>query len=318
MAEAVFKIEQVGPLVTYQDSGRFNLMRFGVPASGPMDRQSFAIAQACLSNPPQTSGIEISFGGLTLECVTGKVTCAVVGGGFQVLVNEKQIGAWQIFTLTAGMRLTIKSGHWGNWTYLAFAGQIDIPVWLGSSATIAASNLGAGQLVKDAEMRIRGARVAKALEGPVPCPVSARPRDRIKVVLGPQDRFFSKDMIATFLSEPFALTTAYDRMGVRLAGPVLRPEAALEIPSEAIARGSVQISGDGVPTVLLADHQATGGYPKIATVLSGDLDGLVQMKMRRNIGFEAIAPSEAVRITRLRHGLQDRFLERLRSRNSQG
>jgi biotin-dependent carboxylase-like uncharacterized protein len=314
MAQAVFKIVQVGPLVTYQDAGRFNLMRFGVPASGPMDRQAFAIAQAALGNDPRATGIEVSFGGLTLECVSGKVICAVVGGGFQVLVNDRNIGAWQVFTLKAGMRLTIRSGHWGNWTYLAFAGQMDTPVWLGSSATISASNLGAGQLLKDNEIRILKARTDGVIQGLIPVPVMARPRDRIKVVLGPQNRFFSKEMIATFLSEPFALTTAYDRMGVRLAGPILKPEAALEIPSEAIARGSVQVSGDGVPTVLLADHQATGGYPKIATVLSGDLDGLVQMRMRRNIGFEAISPAEAVRITRLRHGLQERYLEQLRGR----
>ena len=104
----------------------------------------------------------------------------------------------------------------------------------------------------------------------------------MRVVLGPQDQHFTTDAKRLFLSAEFALTDAYDRMGVRLQGPALTIYGSLSMPSEPVLKGSVQVAGDGVPTVLLADHQTTGGYPKIATVLACDLDEFVQLRPRRN------------------------------------
>jgi allophanate hydrolase subunit 2 len=98
----------------------------------------------------------------------------------------------------------------------------------------------------------------------------------------------------TPFSKPFALTDAFDRMGVRLSGPRLEPEAALDMPSEPTAFGSIQVAGDGVPTVLLADHQTTGGYPKIATVVSDQVGDLVQHRSRSQISFRRVEPDAAL------------------------
>lgn len=294
------RVAFAGPHVTLQDSGRKGMMRFGVPASGPMDRKAFAIAHAALGNPPDAVAVEVSLGGLTLDCVEGAVTFAVIGGGFIVQKAAERFGSWQVQTLQAGERLVIRPGPWGSWTYLAFAGELHAPLWLGSAATHGPSGLGGGKVATGQELTVTGPRVLPEREGAMPCPVWARPRPVIHAVLGPQDRFFSAESLADLAAAPFQLTNAYDRMGVRLKGPALMPQGALSIPSEPILRGSVQVAGDGLATVMLADHGTTGGYPKIATVVSDDLDGFVQLRPNDGVRFKVIEPAAAVVLARAR------------------
>jgi biotin-dependent carboxylase-like uncharacterized protein len=310
MASASFIVTQVGPHVSIQDSGRRGLMRFGVPESGPMDRTAFAIANAALGNTTIPPVIEISMGGLQLECVDGSVTVALAGGGFQVAIDQSSFGSWAVATIHAGARLTVKPGPWGSWTYLVFAGDLQANRWLGSAATHSQSGFGGGQIAKGQRLVIENAEVRDERCGPIPCPVFARPRTSLRVVLGPQDRFFAPDTIHALLWQPFSLTDAYDRMGVRLAGPTLRPVGKLDMPSEAIVRGSIQVAGDGRPTVLLADHQTTGGYPKIATVISADLDRFVQLRSRSQVVFESISPEAAIEAAGSRHRSYEQFLTR--------
>ncbi len=315
MADAAFTVAVVGPQVSVQDAGRFGMMRFGVPASGPMDRAAFAIANRVLGNPAGAAGVEVSVGGLTLDCVAGAVRFAVVGGGFVVAVDDQRGGSWMTGVVRAGQRLAIRPGPWGSWTCLAFAGQMVATDWLGSSATHALSDLGGGKLVSGAQITVRGADAGGNAAGlrtaAIPCPVWARPRPVVRLVAGPQDRFFDAEAMAKLLSEPFQITDAYDRMGVRLRGPTLVPNASLTMPSEPVVRGSVQVAGDGVATVLLADHQTTGGYPKIATVLDADLDSFVQLRPQDRIRFKAVGPDQAIAIARARRAGVDRYLATL-------
>jgi biotin-dependent carboxylase-like uncharacterized protein len=314
MAGALFRILHAGPQVSVQDGGRRGLMRYGVPASGPMDRAAFAIANTSLGNPADAPAIEVSRGGLALECLSGSVGFAVAGGGFIVESGGLRQGSWQVAAISAGQRLILRPGPWGSWAYLAFAGQMEVPGWLGSAATHALSGLGGGMLATGGQIALTGAERRAEREGPIPCPVSARPRHRLHVVIGPQERFFSRDTLATFLSHPFQLTDAADRMGVRLRGPALAPDAALDMPSEPVLRGAVQVAGDGVATVLLADHQTTGGYPKIATVISADLDGFAQLRPQDTVRFHAISPDAAVALVRQRHRRHAEYLGRLAQR----
>ena len=300
MASATLAILNAGPHVTVQDAGRPGLLRYGVPASGPMDRLAFAIANAALGNPPDAPGIEVSLGGLDLECTEGCVTVAIAGGGFAVTLGAERFGSWSVATVQAGQQLRIRPGPWGSWTYLAFAGQLRAERWLGSAATHALSGLGGGRLRSGGVLEIDGAEIRADRVGRIACPVSARPRHLVRVVLGPQERYFDSATIETLLSRRFALSDAYDRMGVRLNGPSLRPAATLSMPSEPVVRGSIQVAGDGVATVLLADHQTTGGYPKIATMLSGDVDGFAQLRSRDAVSFRAVSPLAAVAAVRTR------------------
>lgn len=298
MSESVLAITFAGPHVSIQDGGRPGFMRFGVPRSGPLDRQSFAAANLALGNRADAPAIEVSLGGLSLSCVSGTVSFAVAGGGFILDLAGGKRGSWTVATLRAGEKLTIRPGYWGSWCYLAFAGALECCHWLGSAATHALSGLGGGNLKTGQTLTIAGAEDRDNREGDIPCPVSARPRHEARVTLGPQDRFFDPETLERFLAGPWKMTDAWDRMGVRLSGPAIRPEAALDMPSEPIVRGSVQVAGDGVPTLLLADHQTTGGYPKIATVLDSDLDALVQLRPRDRVRFTPVSAEEAVAVAR--------------------
>jgi allophanate hydrolase len=308
MSEAVFSVSAVGPHVSIQDAGRVGFMRFGVPASGPMDRISFTAANTALGNAGDLPCIEVSLASLALECLAGAVTFAVAGGGFVVEHAGRRTGSWTIATIRAGERLAIRPGPWGSWTYLAFAGRLIAERWLGSASTHALSGLGGGRLASGQRLTILEAEVREEREGDIPCPVTARPRSELHVVLGPQERFFSPESIAAFLTGPYRLTDSYDRMGVRLHGPAVAPHGPLDMPSEPIMRGSVQVAGDGVPTLLLADHQTTGGYPKIATVVDADLDAFVQLRARDPVAFRAITPEQAVERARRRSAAADRYI----------
>lgn len=300
MAEAKLKVVFAGPHVSIQDGGRKGQMRFGVPASGPMDRNSFAIANAALGNPLGAAGIEVSMLGMTLECTEGSVTFAICGGEFRVQLGAQAIGSWAVATLKEGERLAIGMGPWGTWCYLAFAGTLQATSWLGSVATHSLSGFGGGKLAAGQELMILDAEIRSHREGPIPAPDWTRPEAEPHVVLGPQTRFFAPETVEAFLAGTFALTDSYDRMGVRLKGPPLPPVGALSIPSEPIVRGSIQVSGDGVASALLADHGTTGGYPKIATMLAVDVSAFAQNRPRSEVRFREITPEEAVKLARQR------------------
>lgn len=314
MREASLIVSFAGPHVSIQDAGRPGLMRYGVPASGPMDRSSFALANAALGNPAGHMGIEVSLGGLALRCADAGITLAVAGGGFIAETSGQRLGSWRVLTLQPGETLTLRPGPWGSWCYLAFAGDLRAESWLGSHATHGASGFGGGKLATGQRLNVAQPKILRQREGSIPCPVWARPRHLLRCTLGPQERFFGTETLARFTQAQFETTAAFDRMGMRLAGPAIAPENALSIPSEPILRGSVQVSGDGVATVLLSDHQTTGGYPKIATVLGCDLDAFVQCRPRDAVMFQAVSPAEAIAITRHNAQRLAAFQERLRSR----
>lgn len=306
MSRAVLKVVFAGPYISVQDAGRTGYMRFGVTRSGPMDRLGFAAANLALGNPAGASGIEVSLGGLTLECVEGEVGFAIAGGDFVCEIDGKDTGSWQRHILRAGQRLVIRPGRWGAWTYLALAGALQSREWLGSAATHMMSGFGGGAIRTGQILTVEDSRVPAPLD--LPRPVFARHKGRLKVVMGPQDHFFSGAVRESFLESHWQLTPSYDRMGMRLAGPNIAPEAALDMPSEGIARGAVQVAGDGAPVILQADHQTTGGYPKIATVLNCQLDGFAQGRPGAWIGFEAVTPQQGVLIARSRHLAVERYL----------
>lgn len=311
MSTARLKVVHAGPLVTLQDKGRFGALRYGVSAAGPMDRLGFAAANASLSQPMRQTAIEVSLGGLTLECVEGPVMLSVTGGSFALALGPQSLSGWQAVTLAQGQQLSIRGGAWGSWAYVAVAGQIEATEWLGSTATASMTNFGGGALEAGQILTVAQAAALPAREGPIPLPGNYAPPKTVRVTLGPQDRHFSADQIAAFTHDSFTASGAYDRMGMRLEGPRLSPEGALSIPSEPILRGSVQVAGDGRATILLADHGTTGGYPKIATVLAEDQDLLTQLRAGDVFRFAVVSPQDALQIARKEAELRKAYLAEL-------
>ena len=309
MPDATFAVVHAGPLVTIQDYGRSGFARFGVPRSGPMDRLSFDIANLALGSQRRSTVIEVSAGGLTLECKTGEASFAVFGGGFNVSVGTQKFPSHRVARIEAGQKLTIQPGKSGNWTYLAITGHLRANEWLGSAATHSMSGFGGGAIQSGAKLEVSHPEVRESREGEIPLPASNRADGEVDVVLGPQDRFFDAESIDNLKTGTFNLTNAFDRMGVRLKGPELVPSAKLDMPSEPIVRGSIQVAGDGVATVLLSDHQTAGGYPKIATVVSDDVDRLVQLRPADTLSFNVVSPEDAIKRVRARHNARVKYME---------
>ena len=291
MSQARLLIEQAGPLTNVQDAGRPSFARYGVPPSGPVDRLAFTAALAALRNSPGGTAIELSLGGITLHCVTGEVAFALTGGDFTADRDGVSLGGWTVGRLSAGMRLRVREGTRGNWAYLAFAGTIAAPAWLGSRSTLMLAGLGGGRIEAGAEVVIEGATITP-IQGPITPPPDATPISEARVVLGPQERFFAADTIAHLTGKPFRASSAFDRMGLVLDGPPLVP-LGLDMPSEPAVRGALQVNGAGALTLLSADHQTTGGYPKIGVVIDADCDRVAQLRAGSPCRFVAIDADDA-------------------------
>ena len=310
MSDVEFSISFAGPLVTFQDIGRPGNMRYGVSASGPMDIVSFEAANAVLGNDTKQTAIEISLGGLILQCHEGSITLAITGGDFLIEYQGQKISSWTVLTLQKGERLSVRAGKSGSWAYLAFSGKLNVKDWLNSSSTHSTSGFGGGVLKTGQKFTLTDASNQENRIGPILKP-NFYTNDLIHAVLGPQDQYFMNTAIKIFSDSIFKVSDNYDRMGMQLTGPKLELKSALSIPSEPVVKGSIQVSGDGIPTILLADHQTTGGYPKIATVISSDINRLVQFRSNQSVKFVLINSNEALQKARKFLDMKEKYLEKL-------
>ena len=310
MSDVEFSISFAGPLVTFQDIGRPGNMRYGVSASGPMDIVSFEAANAVLGNETKQTAIEISLGGLILQCHEGSITLAITGGDFLIEYQGQKISSWTVLTIQKGERLSVRAGKSGSWAYLAFSGKLNVKDWLNSSSTHSTSGFGGGILKTGQKFTLTDASNQANRIGPILKP-NFNTNDLIHAVLGPQDQYFMNTAIKIFSDSIFKVSDNYDRMGMQLTGPKLELKSALSIPSEPVVKGSIQVSGDGIPTILLADHQTTGGYPKIATVISSDINRLVQLRSNQNVEFILINSNEALQKTRKFLDMKEKYLQKI-------
>ena len=310
MSDVEFSISFAGPLVTFQDIGRPGNMRYGVSASGPMDIVSFEAANAVLGNDTKQTAIEISLGGLILQCHEGSITLAITGGDFLIEYQGQKISSWTVLTIQKGERLSVRAGKSGSWAYLAFSGKLNVKDWLNSSSTHSTSGFGGGVLKTGQKFTLTDASNQANRIGPILKP-NFNTNDLIHAVLGPQDQYFMNTAIKIFSDSIFKVSDNYDRMGMQLTGPKLELKSALSIPSEPVVKGSIQVSGDGIPTILLADHQTTGGYPKIATVISSDINRLVQFRSNQSVKFVLINSNEALQKTRKFLDMKEKYLQKI-------
>ena len=293
MPRAVLMVEQAGPLTTLQDAGRFGHLRHGVTWSGPVDRLGQDAAHAALGNPPGSTAVELSHGGIALSCIEGAVGFALAGGDFHARLGSVMLGSWTTGVVRAGERLVVRDGKLGNWASLAFAGRIQCPAWLGSTATLALASLGGGR-VKAGDRLVIDADAGAPDSRPIPRPPAVT--GPIRLVSGPQAGDFAPESLTALLAMPFA-AAAFDRMGMVLDGPPL-PPLSVTMLSAPLLRGAVQVNGAGTATILLADHQTTAGYPRIATIISADVSRAAQHRPGEEMRFAAVDVAQAIAVTR--------------------
>lgn len=291
------KVLTAGPGATLQDAGRRGYLRFGVTAAGPMDALAMATANLAVGSPAGATAIEVSLGGIEVTAVDLSLPVAVAGGLFDISVDGERLPAAVRLALTPGATLRVRAGSDGAWCYIAIGGSVDIPPVLRSNATHVRSALGGidGRALSAGDLLpIRDARPCATGAAALVAPWLHASINPIRVILGPQADYFSPPQIETLCSAVWTVSNRSDRMAYFLDGPPVVPSDGLDIVSDGIVMGAIQVLGDGRPMVLMADRQVTGGYPKIATVIGPDLGRFAQRRPGAAIRFAAVTVDTAV------------------------
>jgi len=294
---ARLRIDRAGPLVSLQDPGRFGMLSHGISASGPMDIKCFVRA-GWWAGASDESGVEFTMAGLDLTVLDGETFAGWDGGSFTIRLNGVRLDWPGQARLVAGDRLTISAGPDGNYGHLRFGGRLEVKPVLGSIATSTRARLGglSGKtLAAGDELVLEG----EGGEPQAPEPIAVDER-AIRFVWGLHAEMFSLDVRQAFVAAEFRTTPTMDRMGVRLGDPggVFANEKILSLVSDPVVPGDIQILGDGTPIVLMRDHQPTGGYPRIGTVISADLSRFAQIRPNRAVSFTPVSLAHAHRILR--------------------
>lgn len=288
-----------GPLTTVQDSGRFGALGKGFSPGGAMDMDAMAVANLLVGNAPGVGVLEMTMLGITarFDCET---VIALTGADMSARLNDRPIARYASVAVHPGDVLTMGAASRGMRAYLAVTGGFDLPLVMGSVSTNLKCALGGfqGRKLKTGDELPLNQSGAPFLPRQVSPPEDYPDCISLRVLLGPQDDAFTQKGIDTFLGCEYTVTDKADRMGIRLSGEIIESKNGVDILSDGIAAGSVQIPASGTPIIMMADRQTTGGYAKIATVISADLSRAAQARPGTRIRFVRVTEAEAIRLRR--------------------
>src|SRR5216684_1278567 len=284
-------ISAIGPASSVQDGGRYGAQRYGLTPSGAMDRLALATANCLLGNELFVAAVEIGPFGAAFTAREGAVRVALAGASRNADIAGRAAASDTSTTLADGETLTLGSARAGSFSYLAIEGGIAGEPMFGSLAVNARAGLGSPYpRPLQAGDELPAAAATGALEQRIVLP--AFEDAPIRVVMGPQDDEFG-DATALFLDSEWKISAISDRMGYRLEGPVIRHLHGHNIVSDGTVNGSIQVPGNGAPIVLMPDRGTSGGYPKIATVISADFGRFAQIPAGKGFRFKAVSMAEA-------------------------
>ena len=286
-----------GMLTSVQDLGRIGYQQFGVPVSGAMDPRSASIANILVGNDEGEAVLECTMMGPHIRFDAPNII-AITGGDLGATLDGQRIDTYRAIPVNAGQTLRFTMLRTGCRAFVAFAGGLDIPVVMGSRSTNMKAKIGGYQgrkLQKDDVIGFRAPKTDLKSLGLRRTSFEIKPRAEYKqrTVLGPQDDALTERGITTFLSSVYTLTPEFDRMGCRLDGELIEHVKSGDIISDGIAFGAVQVPSAGKPIIMLADRQTTGGYAKIANVISADFRILAQLKAGDKVHFEKVSIAAA-------------------------
>jgi antagonist of KipI len=294
-------IVKPGLQTTIQDEGRWGLQSHGVPVAGPMDPCSYRVANALVRNDRNQAALEIALIGPELEFEDERLV-AVAGAAFAMSLDGVEVPPNAAFVASAGSRLRFGARVRGSRAYLAIAGGVAVIPVMGSRATHLISRLGglegraltAGDRLPlgDLTRAQTGRRKPRHASGAHLIGLTG-PHAHVRLLPGPQREYFSNDALDLLQSAPYSIGRESDRMGFRLEGPFLRHVCGADIISDATPLGVLQVPASGQPVLLMADRQTTGGYPKVATVITADIGVAGQLGPGDTISFSICTPRDA-------------------------
>jgi biotin-dependent carboxylase-like uncharacterized protein len=295
----VLEIIQPGIFTSIQDLGRYGYQEYGISICGAMERFALRVGNLLVGNAEGEAAIEITVVGPELK-VVNDVTAAFTGAPFSPQVNGKTVPMWQSLLLSQGDRVSfVPRASQGLRAYLALGGGIAVRPVMGSCSTHVFSKLG-GQggrpLAQGDRLCVRNP-IYPALRCLQADQIPIYPEEIVlRTIPGPQDDYFTAAGLETLFAGEYRVTSRSDRRGCVLEGPKIEHARGPDIISDGILPGCIQVPGDGMPIVLLADGQTTGGFTKIGTVISSDLDKLAQACPGQKVRFQPVDIDQAYRI----------------------
>jgi biotin-dependent carboxylase-like uncharacterized protein len=303
MGMAELHIETAGPCSTVQDGGRIGWQALGVLEGGVLDREALQTGNALLGNPAGQPAIEICQGGFVAGLAGSPVKICLAGSSEAVLEvlskkgEARRIPPYTACDIQAGEQLTIRPFKDSLSVLLCLAADLDLPSLYGSQGTTANAGIGGldGRLLAAGD-RLGLRQLTSARAGFLAEPPQLAAPSQLRIIFGPQDDWFTGEARARLTDSSWQVTPQLSRMGMRLAGPKLAHCGPADIISDGIVRGHIQVPAEGQPIILMADHGTTGGYAKIATVISADLPGLGRLRPGAAITFATVTLEEAARL----------------------
>jgi biotin-dependent carboxylase-like uncharacterized protein len=310
-----FEVLEPGILTMVQDLGRYGFSQFGVPPSGALDTFSFRVGNLLVGNQEEEACLETTVMGPKLK-VLQEVVIAITGGDLFPTLNGESLEMWRTHLLVEGDVVTFKRIRSGCRAYLALSGGLIVPKIMGSRSTYLSGRFGGlqGRALKRGDILYMLDRLPSlkklGLRFPGDWIPSFEKEVMLRVIPGPQDHHFTEKGFQTFSSSAYQVTPQCDRMGVRLEGPKIerRPDVEESIISEGLISGAIQVPGDGKPIIILTEL-VTGGYTKIATVISTDLTKVAQIKPGNQVRFEPISIEKAHHLLKEQEGRLKEFKE---------
>jgi len=317
-------VTRAGFLTSVQDLGRTGFREFGVSTSGALDPFALRVANLLVGNDEGAAVLEITLGGLQLRLNDERIV-AWCGGEFEVQIGSRSLPAGHVAHSQAGDELKFRPSQIGCRGWFAISGGVDVPIVLGSRSTDLRANFGGfdGRALRDGDVIPLGPRPGSptpalrisSWTAPHDWVSPARPNPILRFVRGMDWTRFNASSLQRLTSEPFTVSPDSDRMGVRLTGPELSRAANVDLISEAVTPGTVQVPPSGQPILLLGDCQTIGGYPKIAQVITVDLGIAAQVRASDRVRFSEVSLGDAHQLLLQRERALERFRIGLSLRN---
>jgi len=296
MKHPIFEVIRAGLYTSIQDLGRYGYQQYGVIVGGALDTYALRLGNYLVGNPEGEAGIEIAYGNITFRFLVSTYI-SIVGAKTRVFLNGHSIPMWTGLRVEKGDQLEIGVPVEGYVNYLTVQGGLDGDYFLGSKSTYVRGHFGGlGRLLKNHDVilgytnQVTTLPRRKLVDDLVP---KYQNHVHARVIVSPQERYFKKESIQTFFSTTYTVTPQSDRMGYRLDGEPLVHQIEQNLITDAIPLGAIQIPNNGLPIVLLSDHQTTGGYPKIGVIASVDIPFVAQLRPGEKVSFSPITVQES-------------------------